>query len=159
MPPELPGYQYRGARALVLLHEQELRAFVAVWRRARAARVPLPVTSDPDYASLESVLFHVLRAARGYMTWMCESLGLDDPGIEPPPPLERLAAEVDRYLEHLLERWRLPLAGLPEERFHAPEFRSRWGVLYCADAMLEHAVMHPVRHAFQLQELLDGARA
>ena len=158
MPPELPGYQYRGARALVLLHEQELRAFVAVWRRARAASVPLPVTSDPDYASLESVLFHVLRAARGYMTWMCESLGLDDPGIEPPPPVERLAVEVDRYLEHLLERWRQPLAGLPEERFHAPEFRSRWGVLYCVDAMLEHAVMHPVRHAFQLQELLEGAR-
>jgi len=156
MSTDLLDYQYRGARALVLLHEKELREFVVVWRRARAAGLPLPVTSDPDYASLEALLFHVLRAARGYMTWMCESLGLADPGIEPPPPVERVAAEVDRYVEHLLERWRLPLAGLPEERFHAPEFRSRWGVLYCVDAMLEHAVVHPVRHAFQLRELLQG---
>ena len=156
MRSDLAHYQYRGARALVLLHEKELREFLAVWRRAKAAGLGLPATSDPDYASLEALLFHVLRAARGYMTWMCESLGLDDPGIEAPPPVERVAAEADRYVEHLLERWRLPLAGLPEERFHAPEFRSRWGVLYCVDAMLEHAVVHPVRHAFQLRELLAG---
>ena len=25
---------------------------------------------------------------------------------------------------------------------------------YCIDAMLEHAVMHPIRHAFQLDELI-----
>jgi hypothetical protein len=24
----------------------------------------------------------------------------------------------------------------------------------CIDAMLEHAVMHPIRHAFQLEELM-----
>ena len=157
MRTELAHYQYRGARALVLLHDKELREFLEVWRRARAANLTLPATSDPDYASLEALLFHVLRAARGYMTWMCESLGLADPGIEAPPPVERVAAEADRYVEHLLERWRLPLAALPEERFHEPEFRSRWGVLYCVDAMLEHAVVHPVRHAFQLRELMEGA--
>lgn len=156
--PDLPEYQYRGARALVLLHERELREFVAVWRRAQAARVPLPATSDPDYVSLEAVLFHVLRAARGYMTWMCESLGLEDPGIAPPPPVERVAEEADAYLDHLLAGWRRPLAGVPGERFESPEFRSRWGVLYCIDAMLEHAVVHPQRHAFQLRELLEAGR-
>ncbi len=92
------------------------------------------------------------------MTWMCESLGLEDPGIAPPPPVARVAEEADAYVEHLLARWRLPLAALPEDRFHSPEFRSRWGVLYCVDAMLEHAVMHPVRHAFQLRELLERER-
>ena len=92
MRTELAHYQYRGARALVLLHDKELREFLAVWRRARTANLALPATSDPDYASLEALLFHVLRAARGYMTWMCESLGLADPGIEAPPPVERVAA-------------------------------------------------------------------
>lgn len=35
-----------------------------------------------------------------------------------------------------------------------PEYPSRWKTLYCVDAMLEHAVMHPIRHAFQLEELM-----
>jgi hypothetical protein len=38
-------------------------------------------------------------------------------------------------------------------------FPSRWNVHYCIDAMLEHAVMHPIRHTFQLQELLAKAGA
>jgi hypothetical protein len=43
------------------------------------------------------------------------------------------------------------------EEFSKPVYSSRWGVNYCVDAMLEHAVMHPERHRFQLLELM-GAR-
>ena len=51
---------------MTLLHEEHLRAFVVVWRAARQAGVALPATADPNYASLEVLLQHVLRAARGY---------------------------------------------------------------------------------------------
>ncbi|MGQ0613798.1 MAG: hypothetical protein ACT4PV_08685 [Planctomycetaceae bacterium] len=154
MSAELSEYRDRGARALVLLHEAHLRSFVALWKRARAAGLVLPACADPDYASLETVLRHVLRAARGYMTWMCESLGLQDPRIAEAPSVAEVAGAADGYVDHLLARWRTPLAGVPEERFGTPEYRSRWGVSYCIDAMLEHAVMHPIRHSFQLQSLL-----
>jgi len=154
---ELPSFAYRGARALVLLHERTLREFLATWRRARAAGIRLPSSEDPNYASLEHLLFHVLRAARGYLTWSCQVLELPDPALEPPPPVESVEREADTWLAHLLERWRnSPLATLEEERFHGVH-RSRWGVEYCVDAMLEHAVLHPMRHSFQLEELL-GAR-
>ncbi len=49
---ELQNYRYRGARALVLLHERAQRALLPVWRRAKAAQITLPSTKDPDYASL-----------------------------------------------------------------------------------------------------------
>ena len=52
---DLAGYRYRGARALVLLHERELRAFLATFRRAQAWGVTLPETDDPDYASLAAL--------------------------------------------------------------------------------------------------------
>lgn len=160
MTQQTPIHRYRGARALVVLHERHLREFVAVWRRARAADVRLPETSDPCYESLESLLFHVLRSAGGYMTWMCEQLGLPDPGVAPPPGPERIAEAADAYLEHVLERWRTPLADVPEERFEDRAYTSRWGVPFSIDAMLEHAVMHPIRHSFQLINLLeDGPRA
>ena len=39
------------------------------------------------------LLNHALRAARGYMVWMCEKLELPDPEIEPPPELAVIEAE------------------------------------------------------------------
>jgi uncharacterized damage-inducible protein DinB len=158
MRDELSNYRYRGARAMVLMHEREMRRFVEIWRKAKASGVALPPTDDPDYASLEHLLHHVLRAARGYMTWMCEKLGLPDPQIEPAPPPEKVAGEADRYLEHLLARWRLPLADLDEERASRPSYQSRWDMDYSIDSMLEHALEHPMRHAFQLEEMLAAGR-
>ena len=57
-------------------------------------------------------------------------------------------------MEHVLERWRAPLREVPKERLETPEYASRWQTHYCIDSMLEHAVMHPIRHAFQLDELI-----
>ena len=34
--------------------------------------IKLPQTEDRDYLSLEHLIHHVLRAARGYIIWMCE---------------------------------------------------------------------------------------
>lgn len=155
---EIDDHAYRGARAMVALHERHLREFLAAWRRARAAEVPLPAAPDPDYASLETLLRHVLGCARGYMVWMCEVLELSDPGIAPVPDAAEIEARADEYLEHVVDRWRAPLRGVPEERF-ASTHPSRWGVAYCVDAMLEHAVMHPIRHTFQIEEWLGDRQS
>ena len=64
-------------------------------------------------------------------------------------------AEAESHLEHLRERWRTSLADVEEERFDHPTHTSGWGVDYCVDAMLEHAVMHPMRHRFQLEEWIE----
>jgi uncharacterized damage-inducible protein DinB len=145
----------RAVRALVLLHDEHLRRFLAVWKQATAASVSLPKTDEPAYASLETLLHHVLRAARGYMTWMCEKLELPDPEIRVTPDPALLAQDPDSYMEHVLERWCSPLQDVGDERLETPEYPSRWGTRYCIDAMLEHAVMHPIRHAFQLEALIE----
>lgn len=150
----LPDYAHSGARALVTLHEQELRAFLEVWRRADAAGVTLPATDDPSYASRAELLRHVMRAARGYMTWICEQLGLPAPAIEATPAAGALAADPGAYLEHVLAGWRAPLAAVPEARFEPDTYPARWGPPFTIDGMLEHAVMHPLRHAYQLRRLL-----
>ena len=149
----LQHYKYRGARALVILHDRYMRAFLDTWSKAKELNIALPKTEDSDYQSLEHLLHHVLRAARGYMVWMCEKLELPDPEISATPPLEHVQAEAEQYLEHVLEKWREPLASVPEERYEE-SFPSRWKTPYSIDAMLEHAVMHPIRHIFQLQELM-----
>ncbi len=155
---ELEGYRYGGARALVILHERQLRKFLVAWRRAKTAGIALPETDDPDYASLETVLRHVLWCARGYMVWMCEVLELPDPEIRPAPEADAAAAEAEDYVEHLVEKWRRPLAELTEEQAYRPSYATRWKVDYCIDSMLEHAAMHPTRHRFQLEELIARAQ-
>ena len=148
-------YSYNGARAMVALQEQHLKSFLEIWRKAKEKNIRLPETDDEDYESLETLLVHVLRASRGYMTWMCEKLNLPDPKIASIPNSEEVEQVADSFLEHLIERWRLPLGDIPEELFFDKTYTSRWGADYCIDAMLEHAVMHPIRHEYQLYNLIN----
>ena len=88
------------------------------------------------------------------MTWMCEKLELPDPEIRCHQTRLLSREDADSYMEHVLERWRAPLQDVGDDRLETPEYPSRWQTRYCIDAMLEHAVMHPIRHAFQLEELM-----
>ena len=150
-----PQYRSRAVRALALLHEEHLRRFVQTWRQALATPVSLPTTADPAYSSLGALGRHVLSAAGGYLVWMCEVLTLPDPGVRPAPDAADIVRDADSYLEHVLERWAAEsLREISGEQLETPEYPSRWRTRYCIDSMLEHAVMHPIRHAFQLDELI-----
>jgi len=47
------------------------------------------------------------------------------------------------------------LADVEESRFDAIH-KTRWGEDMSLQGMLEHAVMHPARHRFQLEELMEA---
>src|ERR671910_3569458 len=113
-PP--PPYRSRAVRALVLLHDEHLRRFLVTWKRAKSVSVVLPQTDDEAYASLDALLRHVLSAARGYMTWMCEVLALPDPQIIVASEPAVLAQDPDSYMEHVLEKWRAPLQDFSRDR-------------------------------------------
>ena len=152
----IPPHQYRGATAMIALHDRYLREFVETWRRAKAAGVQLPQDSgDPNYISLQALLRHVFRSARGYLTWMCEKLELPDPNIIPTWEDYEIEKHIDEYLDHLTDKWATPLKDLPPERFEDQTYLSRWNVPHTIEEMLEHAVMHPIRHTYQLEQLLS----
>ena len=130
--------------------------FVHTWRRALAASVSLPSTDDPDYTSLDAFRQRLLGAVGSYMIWMCEVLTFTRPRNPLGPGRGCHSPRCRQYLEHVLDRWRSPLREVPDERLETPEYPSRWRTRYCIDAMLEHAVMHPIRHAFQLDELINN---
>ena len=147
-------YRSSAARALVDLHERELRAFMTTWHAAQRAGLSLPPSEDPDCASLEALLHHVVGCARGYLDWICEILALPVPAATPLPGPEDLARAPGPVIDAVLAAWRGPLRDVDGRALDRTEARSRWGVTYCVDGMLEHAVMHPLRHRFQLEELL-----
>ncbi len=155
----MSDYSYGGARTLVALHDKHLRDFLDTWRRADELGIDLPVTSNPDYASREALLVHVLACGGRYLTWICEQLQLPNPGLDEHPDPDGFPDRAEEYLEGVLSAWQEPLRDLTEDQAYSPAYKSRWGTPYCIDAMLEHAVMHPVRHIYQLERLMaEGDR-
>jgi hypothetical protein len=153
----LPAYKYNGAQSLVLLHDNYMKSFLLTWQKAKEFNIRLPVTGDENYQSLETLLFHVLRSSGRYMIWICDKLNLDNPHIEPAPHINEIQNKAGDYLNYLLEKWRLPLVDVPEDSFRGISYQSNWGDLFCIEAMMEHAVLHPIRHEFQLKNLIKEA--
>ena len=151
---DIPEFRYGGARALTILHEKELRLFVETWKKAREVGVTLPPVKNPDYESLEQLLHHVVFRARDNMIWICRQLELPEPQLDPVPGAAALGGQVDDYLDRLLPQLRTPLVEVPGRQFYFKTYPSAWKTDYCIDAMLEHLVMHPLRHRFQLETLM-----
>jgi hypothetical protein len=151
---EMPEFRYRGARALTFLHEEEMRKFIDTWKEAKAAGVTVPEPKGNDYSSLETLLIHVLNWGQKNFCWICENLDVDVPDFKPVPSPENIEAEVESYFAHLKQLWRTPLTEVRGKEFYFKTYTSYWRTEYCMDAMMEHLVLHPMRHRLQLLQLL-----
>ena len=132
-----------------------MKSFLKTWRKAKSLGVQLPETDDPDYKSFGYLLYHIMDSSRYYLTWICKNLRIDDPIINEVPNHNLIEIESSNYLEHLLSRWSLPLVDIQENFFMDRSFPVRWGPEYTVEAMLEHAVLHPLRHEYQLKNLIS----
>ncbi len=153
------AFQSRGVRALVKLQMEEMHLLFAVWKRAKRAGVRLPATKDPAYRSLDALIAHPLRSCRGYLTWLCEVLGRPEPAVPEAPKPEDVAARGAAYLGVLGRAWERHMAWMPNRVLDSTKVHtSRWGAPMTVEAMFEHAVVHPMRHRFQLEELIARAK-
>jgi len=59
----------------------------------------------------------------------------------------------------VLSGWRRHFALLENSELWPAVYTSRWGFDYSIEQMLEHAVVHPMRHRIQLERLTAGTVA
>ena len=150
-------FKSRAVRSLAELHETELRAFLATWRRFVASGKPMPpANGDESYASAETLVAHVQGAARSYLIWIWEVLGTPIPGMERVYDPQVIVPRLDAFMDETFAAWRTHLAPLVDEQLGPEQYRTRWGDLCSIDQMLEHAVVHPMRHRIQLERILKG---
>jgi hypothetical protein len=147
-------FKSRAVMSLVELHEKELRRFLEVWERFDASGVALPATDDPSYKSKSHLVTHVVRAARNYLTWIGEVRKHPYANVDPETDEGRISARLKPFAESVLASWREHLASLEDSELEGAMFKSRWGEDYSVEQMLEHAVVHPMRHAIQLERLM-----
>jgi len=149
------AYQSNAARSLTELMEVELRGsggLVAI-RRIRPWPCRRP-TTNPTPARRRSAP----RAARGSRLPDVDREMLGRPPAGTPPETE--AADIARARRPTWKRcWRPGGRTCPASRTRSSFpaiYRSRWGEDFTIEQMLEHAVVHPMRHRIQL-ERFDGA--
>jgi len=141
-----------------MLQMDEMRTLFTVWRKARRVGVKLPVTKDPAYQDIDALMRHPMRSCRGYLTWLCEVLGRPVPEIPDPPEAAQLLKSGAAYLDLLERAWHKHVAWMPNRTLDSFKVHtSRWGQPMTVEAMFEHAVAHPMRHRFQLEELIESA--
>ncbi len=111
-------------------------------------------TPDPDCRSAQTITRHVLAAGYGHAGYIRRAFGL--PATRPEIPLPQLgdmAVELERlcaYVAETLEgRWQMS-----DEEITRIRFETRWGVTYDVEQMLEHGIVHILRHRRQIARLL-----
>jgi uncharacterized damage-inducible protein DinB len=153
----MPEFKSRAVRSLVELHETEMKKFFDVWDRFVASGLPLPeARGDADYQSRDHLVGHVVRAARNYLTWIGEQLGRPVTDVDLEADSLKIAPRAKDFVAEVISAWRRHMPLIADEELEPAAYKTRWGVLMTIESMLEHAVVHPMRHRIQLERLLEA---
>ena len=113
--------------------------------------------SDPDCVSIRKLCVHVLSSAHGYGSHLLHAMGVEVPP-PPPPTIDensiKLPAAVRPILAQQIRRTEGIVADilkLPEKQQEALVVRPRWALPMQADLLLEHAIVHLLRHRRQVE--------
>jgi hypothetical protein len=112
-------------------------------------------SDDPDTASVRFLCAHVCGAARRYADYIRAARGLPHESSFVFAPTElRTPADVREKLAEMLRYSERAIAGLEqatEAEITALTFQVRWGPTYDPEMILEHGIVHLLRHRRQLE--------
>jgi len=115
-----------------------------------------PETSDPDCRSIQTILNHVVRAGYGYANYIRKQFGdnwkerKEDYDLNSP---EKACIELDIMLNYTIEtlenKWDLTFDDTVNNIM-----KTSWGQNYDFEQLLEHAIVHVLRHRRQIERFL-----
>ncbi|HEX8921333.1 MAG TPA: DinB family protein, partial [Pyrinomonadaceae bacterium] len=133
----------------------ELRSLIERIPEDDFVRVVDSQTKDADCRSAQTIMSHVVRAGYGYADYIREQFSMASTRPQPKllshqESLEQLD-EALRYTAQTLEgRWEM--SG---EEIAATVIKSRWGAVYDVEGLLEHAIVHILRHRRQIEKFIS----
>lgn len=112
-------------------------------------------TTDETCRSIQTVLQHVIRAGYGYATAIRNAFGVPTTRPEVPMPSRTQSLEGLRgmlaFTEVTLEgRWEMS-----DDEITAIRMETTWKVKYDLEQLLEHAIVHILRHRRQIERFLS----
>jgi uncharacterized damage-inducible protein DinB len=115
-------------------------------------------TQDEGCRSIQTILNHVVRAGYGYADYIRAAFAAESK--RPEVPQGKRLESLDQ-LEVMLAYTAATLEGkweMSDEEVMAVHIRSRWGAMYDLEQLLEHAIVHVLRHRRQIERFLTEPR-
>lgn len=111
-------------------------------------------TRAEDCRSAQTIMSHVVRAGYGYADYIREQFAMASTRPQPrllsrQESLEQLDAALRYTVQTLEGRWEMS-----EEEIAATVIKSRWGAVYDVEGLMEHAIVHILRHRRQLEKFI-----
>lgn len=110
-------------------------------------------TEDESCRSVQTIMTHVVRAGYGYADYIRDQFGI--PKASPSStlvPHRDVEAQVDAMLDYSAKtldgRWEMT-----EDEWVGIGIDTHWGVRYDLEQLLEHAIVHILRHRRQIERL------
>lgn len=148
-------YRKGGVGAMMDEYERagaEFRALIERSTEEQYSRIVDPDTKDANCHSAQTVMSHVVAAGYGYANYIREVCSMTIAS----PPKRQLAhgdslKEFDAMLAYteatLADKWEMP-----EDDITAISMTVHWGPTYDLEQLLEHAIVHILRHRRQLDK-------
>ena len=117
-------------------------------------------TEDPDCLSIQTILTHVIRAGYGYAIEIKNHVGeavAFKKGVElhSAKTYEVELMKMFAYTQQLFEEY--PDIVI-EEKEHEKKIQVKWGQHYDIEQLMEHAIVHILRHRRQVERFLVEIR-
>jgi uncharacterized damage-inducible protein DinB len=153
------GKSYRKGAIGALMDEYEraaleLKTLVKEIPADEFVRIVDPQTSDEDCRSVQTIMSHVIRAGYGYADYIRHLFSISSARpatqlLNQNESLKELQSMVEYTIETLDGKWEIS-----DEVIVRTTIQSLWGVTYDLEQLLEHAIVHILRHRRQIEKLM-----
>jgi uncharacterized damage-inducible protein DinB len=132
----------------------ELRGLVEQIPDDEFVRIVDPQTSNENCRSVQTIMAHVVSAGYGYADHIRKVFSISS--TRPPKGLlsrQEAVAQLGTMLEYTAQtlegRWEMT-----DEEIERITIDSGWGVTYDLEQLLEHAIVHILRHRRQIEKFM-----
>ena len=113
-------------------------------------------TKDEDCRSIQTVISHVVQSGYTYANYVNQLFDMAwfeyDTQIDSP---ENCISEINGMLD-FSEQALNHLHTKTQKQIEAYSIKSRWGVTYTVEQLIEHAIVHILRHRRQIEKFMLG---
>ena len=113
-------------------------------------------TSDPDCKSIQTILTHVIRAGYCYVIEIRKSVGEPIDYVERKTfdSIEQYKSSLDKMFKYNEQLFKDYPNLIIEEKELNKKIKVAWGQHYDIEQLLEHAIVHILRHRRQIERFL-----
>jgi uncharacterized damage-inducible protein DinB len=133
----------------------ELKSVLSSVSEEDYVRILDPDTKDPDCRSVQTILRHVIRSGYGYPSYIRPFFGMEvvRPNLRELTKIESMTM-LDEMFAYNLATFEDRLT-MTEAEMEAIKFTTRWGTDHTLESIMEHAIVHILRHRRQIERLLS----